>query len=548
MTSSWLQPHEQMAQHQKSISSFVTAGGLTRNTFATLFGQALLTLLVFFSVPYITAMLGPSCYGVVMCFMVYVEAFNVLNLGINASLIKHVSALLPRGLTSEIAKYVGTASMVFLTGALVIAAGTVSAASLIVDHFLSVPADIRDSVILSVWLASAAFVFRFLGQGLAGIPIAVQRFDITTAISVVTETLRIAGTVTVLALGYSLPAVLTVTCLIALITLLVHLVVARSLIPGLPLRPRFSNKHFRSLFNFSKYLVAGPVSTRLLATADAFLIGYFLPVSHLTFYGVPYNLGQKLSTAAGNVASVVFPAASTLMAQDDRRKLASLYLSGIKAVTAISSLPSALLFLFSYDFLLYWLGPEFAGQASTPMRILILAFLLNSIAHLPYVFLQGTGHLATAARYSIAVTILCSTLFGVLIPTLGIIGAAAALLLTQFLSLPWLLHLSNRVAHVSWSQLARDIHGPIALSLAGSCAVAIASRPWVHSLPTLLAAFTLSGLTYAALGWKLVLRDNERSLLLALMCNELGRNRRRATHKAVQSESTPSRCGRDSAC
>src|SRR5437879_5389724 len=86
---------------------------LVRNTLANLIGQGVLLLLTFFSVPYMTHRLGTAEYGAMIILLTYIEAFGLLNLGINPTLIKYVAELLPQRRMKDIQDYLGTSLTLF---------------------------------------------------------------------------------------------------------------------------------------------------------------------------------------------------------------------------------------------------------------------------------------------------------------------------------------------------------------------------------------------------------------------------------------------------
>src|SRR5262245_50819268 len=69
---------------------------LARNTSSNFVGQIMAMALLFYSVPYFTRTLGTGRYGAFVLLMTYVETFSLLNLGLNAALVKYLAELLPQ--------------------------------------------------------------------------------------------------------------------------------------------------------------------------------------------------------------------------------------------------------------------------------------------------------------------------------------------------------------------------------------------------------------------------------------------------------------------
>jgi O-antigen/teichoic acid export membrane protein len=294
-------------------------------------------------------------------------------------------------------------------------------------------------------------------------------------------------------------------------------IAARRLIPDISHRLGFSWQHFLSLFHFSKFVVVGNVSSRVVTNADNVLIGYFLPVSSMAFYGVAYSLGQKLWTLAGNVAGVIFPAASALSGVSQTKQLQKLYLRGTKAVAAAVCFPTLALCIFSRQFLLYWIGPEFAAQGTFVLRILTAGFFLNCLSLVPYLMLQSTSFPQVAARLATTYAVINVALFALLIPRFGITGAAVGFLVSQVLVVPWIVHRANRLFRVGWGVLVANSYRPLLLASASACLACLGLLPWASSMLHLVVASILGAAVYAAAAWMTALGAGERAECLTMI-------------------------------
>ena len=92
-----------------------TGSRLLQNTVSNVAGQIFIAVLTLFSTPYITRKLGATQYGALSLLMTYLFAFSLLNLGINASLVKYMAELMPKGRMEEVQKYFST-SLTVLVG------------------------------------------------------------------------------------------------------------------------------------------------------------------------------------------------------------------------------------------------------------------------------------------------------------------------------------------------------------------------------------------------------------------------------------------------
>jgi O-antigen/teichoic acid export membrane protein len=274
----------------------------------------------------------------------------------------------------------------------------------------------------------------------------------------------------------------------------------------LNLVPGFSRSHLGSLLRHSKYVVAASAGNGVVSSADVFLIGYFLPVASVAYYAIGYTLAQRMSTFVNNVVSVVFPAASSFAGAEQAANVRELYLRGMKLCATVGGFPALALAIFSRPFLLYWLGPDYAREGTAVLSLLALGFLINSFSYVPYQVLQSTRHADTAATAIAAYAVLNVTLFLILIPRFGVVGAAAGFLIAQLIFVPLFMNRANQLLGVRWKLvLGVSYFRPLlATSLAG--AVCWVCRPSVSSFSTLAAAVAI-GLTVYALSVVLAVVD-----------------------------------------
>src|SRR5258708_21342023 len=96
--------------------------------------------------------------------MIYLFVFSLLNLGMNASLVKYLAELLPKNQTKEMQGYLSTSLTVLVGIGAVIAIAVFILASTIVRHCFRSPVGFTPSTVFALRIASMAFVLQFLVQ------------------------------------------------------------------------------------------------------------------------------------------------------------------------------------------------------------------------------------------------------------------------------------------------------------------------------------------------------------------------------------------------
>lgn len=490
---------------------------LAANSAANFVSQGLIVVIGLATTPYIINHLGATLYGVLVLLFAYIEAFALVDFGINVSLVKYLAELLPQRRTADINAYLGTALTLFIGGGVAISLCVVVFASELALYALSGEPELSPAVVFGFWVASGAFVVRFVGQAFAAVPIAAQRFDLASCVTVASETVRASGSVAALYSGYGLEGIIVVNLAVNVLAFAANVALTRHLIPEVSFRPRFSRPHCRAIVHFTKFLAIANISGRLVHSADKVILSHLLSVSAVAFYAIPYGLAQKLWLLVGSVTSVVLPTFSALTGRSASHQLVELYVRSSRFVAAVVAFPALALWLFRYQILEFWIGPEFAAHGALPLGLLSWGFLVNSLAHVPVVVSQAIARPQIAARFAAINASLNLVLLVVLAPRFGIAGAAAGFLAVQLIMTPWFVRTINRALGASGATIVSSSY----LSPAAACAIAglvcWLLRASAVSLISLAVVVGVGLATYAFAAFFLVLSAADRAACWSLL-------------------------------
>ena len=164
--------------------------------------------------------------------------------------------------------------------------------------------------------------------------------------------------------------------------------------------------------------VVGPLMTAL----DRFVIGATVGASAVTYYTVPFQLGERSTILAGALTSALFPRFAMAGAVE-RRELATKAVHSLAAVTTPVMVVALLL---AEPFFRLWISPEFASNAGVTTWILLLGFWINGFAFVPFAELQATGRPDVIAKFHLAELVPYLVLLFVGLRFFGLPGAAAA--------------------------------------------------------------------------------------------------------------------------
>ena len=201
-----------------------------------------------------------------------------------------------------------------------------------------------------------------------------------------------------------------------------------SLIPAVYSRREWFAVAIPLLFNDSAFVV--------LSQTDTIMTGSILGSFYVGIYGAAFKTAAGVSFILSGVNAIAAPMFATLHAQGDYRVLQKLTSTVAKWMFYPTFIFALLLIVFG-DRILAMFGSEFVA-ARWSMTILILGQLVNVGAGSVGYLMEMTGHHKQSASVLGCSAVLNLILNAILIPTLGIMGAAIATASTMALWNIWL--------------------------------------------------------------------------------------------------------------
>ena len=351
-----------------------------------------LILIAFVVSPILVHGLGAEGYGLWTLLVSITGYLAVLDLGVNAAVVRLVSMHMARGETGQVrAVYSTSFAVSAVLGALGLFA-VLGIGLLFLDLFpvevlspgqarvlfLVVGIDLAVGLLFSVFLGALTGLQQFVKVNVLSTAVAVLRSVLLVALL-----LRGHGIVTV-ALVHLVANVLKYAAQYALIRRgFAFLRFARS---------DCTRAALGRILGYSAYGFLIAVALKVLAHTDAFIIGRFVSVAEVTFYAVPAGIVDHVEKLVLAGIAVLIPLISSRDAVGDVHRNRSLYVQGTK-VTLLSVLPVLFaLFTVGDDFLRLWMGVEFEARSTTVLRILVCGYLIALPQLVAHGILKGTSN------------------------------------------------------------------------------------------------------------------------------------------------------------
>lgn len=178
----------------------------------------------------------------------------------------------------------------------------------------------------------------------------------------------------------------------------------------------------RSLLSYSLPLMFAGAIYAMVGQIDFFALGYFRPSADVGIYKVSYLLAGNILIVLRAITPVFKPMISEK--KGDTQILRSRYQLATRWIALFTIPPAVTLMLAPQTYLSLLFTPEYA-LASSSVIVLVGGYLLHTAVGPEGMVLEGLGHTRLTLLNTVLLVMMNSVLDILLIPRLGILGAAA---------------------------------------------------------------------------------------------------------------------------
>jgi O-antigen/teichoic acid export membrane protein len=368
-----------------------------RNTAINAAGALFPLLLSLATVPPYLHLVGEARYGVLAIVWVVLGYFGVFDLGLSRATANQIARMRNESAASR-ERVFWTA--VIINASLGAAGGLVLyfVGDLLLGHVVKASGTLHSEAVSALpWLA-AAVPLTTVTLVLAGTLEGRERF---LTVNLLTSAGLAMFQLAPLAYAYfvnpRLPGlIMSATLALAASTLVSFVVTARSLpVRG---RPRVDAARLGGLLRYGGWITVTGLVGPLLTVVDRIVIGAVRGTTAVTRYTVPFALVSRAQILSSSLARTIFPRFSALE-QEDALLVSRQSLSALNAVMTTVTVIAAVVL---DPFLRAWVGSDIASESAPVGEILLLGMWLNSMAVVPYAFLQAQGRPDLPAKFHVA--------------------------------------------------------------------------------------------------------------------------------------------------
>lgn len=445
--------------------------------------------------------LGSVYYGIFALSAAALGFVGMLDLGMGTALVRFLSSSVARGETEEprllvqaSAAFYGIVGVVGFAVMLLLGLFFAPALFHLGPHDLAIA---RFALIVS----GGAFAFDTVARTFNAIPLALQRSGVGAAFRIGMGTVGAAIAAAVVESGLGLRWLVAGYAILDVVGLFVSLAVARYVLPGLHLWPRWDPVRVRRLMTFSGWVFLANISAFVIFQFDRLMLGALASVSEVTYYAVPSSMASYLYAAAVSLGAIVIPAAGDLIARGERLPVERLYRRASRLSLLFVGSVGIPAIVFAHPLLELWLGRAFAAKSSLTLQVLVLTFVFFSLTIVPYNVLVAGGFPRIVGVLNLCIAAVNVVLIFVLIPPYGATGAAFAYLVSVLLFPLFIWYAETRVLRFSgfrWFSTVWRVVPPLAVQgivcvvvrlLVGNVWVALAATVAAVPVPALVYLF-----------------------------------------------------------
>jgi len=464
------------------------------NTLWNLAGTLLPLLVGLAAVPLLLRSLGIERFGLLSLIWMLTGYFGLLDLGFGRALTKLVAEQAEHARHGDLSRLVWTGLGLMSGFGAVGAVVLVLAADSLVHGLLNIPEPLQPEAIGAVWFLALSIPVTIAATGLRGVMEGLHLFKLANLIRMPLAALAFLAPLAVTVFTPDLMVVSASLLGVRLLGLIAHWIACVRALPDLA-RPRRPDRAlFRLLLGFGGWLTVTNVVGPLMTYLDRFVIGALYDLAAVAYYATPYDFVTKLLLIPFALTGVLFPTFSSALAQ---RSAASTALMSRSLAAVFAAVFPAVIFAvaFAREGLALWLGDEFAAHSFRVLQWLAAGVLVNSMAQVPFTFVQGAGRPDWIAKLHLLELPFYVLGLWWMLDAAGIVGAAITWTIRVTIDALALLWMAHVVAPAGMKLPGRLVLA-VMLGLAALASVALLDSAPGRGLASVLCAVALPTLVW----------------------------------------------------
>jgi O-antigen/teichoic acid export membrane protein len=377
-----------------------TGKSIAKNSVYNLLGYGVPLLFALFFIPLLIKGLGEERFGILNLAWVVIGYFSFFDFGIGRTLTKIIAEKIGLNQTEEIPGIFWTSFFLMLLISLVGTVVLLFFSASLVYNFFNISEALQDESIKTFYVLALSIPIVTTTVGIRGVLEAYQKFAVINIIRISLGIFTFLGPLICLIFTNSLFWIVLFLTLIRIIVWFIYLNQILKLNASLKNKIRISSNLVKPILKISGWMTISNIIVPIIVYLDRFLIGALVSATAVAYYATPYEVVTKLLIIPGALTGVLFPAfsASYVKNPDFTNKLST---KAIKYIFILLFPLIILIITFAHEGMTLWLGAKFAENSTLILQLLAAGVLFNSIAYIPFSFLQGIGRPDITAKINL---------------------------------------------------------------------------------------------------------------------------------------------------
>lgn len=362
--------------------------------------------------------LGAEMFGVFTLALAIVGYASIFDVGLTRAVIREISIF--RDELEEKKKIISTASvLVIIMG--IIAALIIYACSDAITNLLKISPALHIHVVNSLKILALSIPLFLITQIWLAILEGEERFGILNVYKSITGSLLSLLPVVFIYIKPELEYAIAGLVISRLFCLIIAFFLCKRIV--IEAKLSFSGPTLKRLLMFGGWITVSNIISPLMAYFDRFIVSNQLGAAVVAFYTAPSEAVARLGIIPGAFARAIFPRLSASKSAHDRKRNKKL----VTILLLLITLPILLVGIVAGNWLMVlWMGPAFAGMSATVLSVLLVGFVFNSLAQVPFASIQSRGYARITAYIHLFELVPYLIMLFYLIKGYGILGAAYA--------------------------------------------------------------------------------------------------------------------------
>jgi O-antigen/teichoic acid export membrane protein len=408
------------------------------NTSFTLADRAIAGITGLVLIPVVIHYLGMSKYGLYIIYMSISDWFMLVQFGISHSFRKYIAEYVAQKEYEQLQQFIASSFYVLLGASIVAIAVSFAFSSPLSAYFLKTRQTTLETSLLTVFVAISTI--GLLNQIFCAVPQGLQRYDVSSIISICCRIVYMAVTVILLRNNFGIKALIWGTLSTNALQLVCNFITGKVMFRKLSLSPyKIRWLHIRNMYNFGIKIQVSYFVSWVWFNYDKLLLARFTSLVYVAAYDVGVRLVLALRDLPTMFLWIILTRMSELKARREEEKFQEIYATATKVLALVMLGIAACMVPHAETIYYLWMGKKFDPFSVFIFRISLIAVALQMIGGAASSACKGMGRPGLEARSNTIVAVLNLVLspvmfwlfgaYGVIFGTGISIAAAAAILI-----------------------------------------------------------------------------------------------------------------------